>query len=59
MLNDWRFRTNWRGVLILQRRVKTFACFGPIADRVFQWRDATTEDLAAYYEALHALKAAA
>jgi hypothetical protein len=55
-MDDWRFRTDWRGVLILQRRVKTFAFFGPIADRVLQWRDAKTEDLAAYYAALHALK---
>jgi hypothetical protein len=58
-MDNWRFRTNWRGVLVLQRRVKAWAFYGPLAEREFRWRDAKTEDLAAYYEALHALKAAA
>jgi hypothetical protein len=46
---DWRLRTNWRGKLILQRRVRTFSMFGPSGEWVLVWRDASTEDLLDYY----------
>ena len=45
----WRFRTNWRGKLILQRSYRVPAlCPG---DWIVRWRDATTEDLGHYYAA--------
>ena len=46
-MTGWRFRTNWRGKLVLQRSYRVPA-LGP-GDWVVRWRDATTEDLAAYY----------
>lgn len=52
-MTEWRFRTTWRGLLILQRRVRDLAVFGPTVERVLKWRDATAEDLAEYYRDLH------
>lgn len=51
-MKDWRFRTTWRGLLILQRRVSDVAVFGNSAERVWKWRDATSKDLAEYYREL-------
>lgn len=48
----WRFRTNWRGKLILQRSYRAYGGFG---DFYIAWMDATTEDLGEYY-ATHAIK---
>ena len=53
----WRFRTNWRGKLILQRRIRTMRMIGPSADPCYEWRDATTEDLGHYYSQLHKVEA--
>lgn len=45
-----RFHSNWRGKLILQVQFLEFRPSGIdgrfIPDTVFQWKDATTEDLA-------------
>lgn len=46
-MNEWRFRTNWRGKLILQRRVHQTL----YAEAYYVWRDATAGDLADYYNA--------
>lgn len=51
-MKDWRFRTTWRGLLILQRRVSDVAVFGNSVERVLKWRDATSKDLAEYYRDL-------
>ena len=51
-MRDWRFRTTWRGLLILQRRVSDVAVFGNSVKRVLKWRDATSKDLAEYYRDL-------
>lgn len=53
-MNEWRFRTTWRGLLILQRRVPDLVAYGPTVERVLKWRDATAKDLAEYYRDLHA-----
>lgn len=53
-MTAWRFRTNWRGLLILQRRIRTMRMIGPSAEPGFEWRDATAKDLAEYYRDLHA-----
>jgi hypothetical protein len=53
-MTAWRFRTNWRGLLILQRRIRTMRIIGPSAEPGFEWRDATAKDLAEYYRDLHA-----
>jgi hypothetical protein len=45
----WRFRTNWRGKLILQRSYRVPALVP--GDWNVRWRDATTEDLGHYYAA--------
>ncbi len=45
----WRFRTNWRGKLILQRGFRIPNLNGLPGSTKFVWRDATTEDLGAYY----------
>lgn len=52
-INEWRFRVNWRGKLILQRKVKDLQFFGPSAEFVWKWRDATTADLGFYYARLN------
>jgi len=51
-MSEWRFRTNWRGKLILQRRIRTMRFLGPGVEPGFEWRDATTEDLGLYYAVL-------
>lgn len=51
-MKDWRFRTTWRGLLILQRQVSDVAVFGNSVERVLKWRDATSKDLAEYYRDL-------
>lgn len=43
----WRFRTNWRGQLILQRFFPAVFNFGGCARREC-WRDATATDLLDY-----------
>ena len=48
-MNNYQFRTNWRGKLILQRRYTARDRWG---DRYQFWRDATTTDLKDYYEQL-------
>jgi hypothetical protein len=48
-MNNYQFRTNWRGKLVLQRLIKYRDQFG---DPKFQWEDATTQDLKDYYEQL-------
>lgn len=48
-MNHYRFRTNWGGLLILQRLIKYRNRYG---DPDFYWRDATTEDLKDYYAEL-------
>jgi hypothetical protein len=46
MTDNWRFRVNWRGKLILQRRRK----FRHSMDWwEFIWRDANVTDLAEFY----------
>lgn len=46
-MSDWRFRTNWRGKIILQRSYR--APSNMRGDWVICWRDATTADLGDYY----------
>lgn len=48
VVNDWRFRTNWLGHLILQRRVRDLQMVGPMVEPTMRWRDATVEDLTIY-----------
>lgn len=55
-MNNWRFRTTWRGLLILQRRVRDLQVIGPMIEPCMKWRDATAEDLAEYYRDLHGVK---
>ncbi|MGV1017467.1 MAG: hypothetical protein ACOYBW_08830 [Fluviibacter phosphoraccumulans] len=45
----WRFRSNWRGKLILQRGFRVPVHSGLLGDHYISWRDATTEDLGSYY----------
>lgn len=52
-MTAWRFRANWRGRLILQRRVRELRPLGSSCDFVLVWSDATSEDLAEYYRDLH------
>ena len=44
-MNEYRFRANWLGKLILQRRYKIWDGY----DRVGVWQDATVEGLEDYY----------
>lgn len=53
MIDNWRFRTSWRGLLVLQRRVRDLRAIGPTIEPCMVWRDATTEDLSEYYRNLH------
>lgn len=51
--DGWRFRANWRGKLILQRRFNSYYCglgayIYPDFDIV--WRDADVEDLRVLFE---------
>jgi hypothetical protein len=52
-MTDWRFRTTWRGLLILQRRIRTMRVIGPTVEPGYEWRDASAKDLAQYYRDLH------
>ena len=45
----WRFRTNWRGQLILQVGWREPKLSGLPGDTYIRWADATTEDLGHYY----------
>lgn len=45
-MGKWRFRTNWRGRLVLQRKV--YVGMGMLTD----WCDASSTDLADYYHEL-------
>ncbi|MCY1197881.1 hypothetical protein [Variovorax paradoxus] len=47
MPDGYRFRTNWRGKLILQRRTRHPWCDGPLVHTA--WRDATAEDLVHFF----------
>lgn len=47
-MNQWRFRTNWRGKLILQRR----SVWRDDGRECSEWLDASTEDLGDYFLAL-------
>ena len=51
----WRFRTNWRGKLILQVGRKEPSLDRSPGDMYIAWTDATTEDLGHYYAA-HGIK---
>ena len=48
-MTNYRFRSNWRGKLILQRLVKYRDQFG---GPDFQWCDADAGDLKDYYQQL-------
>jgi hypothetical protein len=48
-MNNYQFRTNWRGKLILQRLRYRRDRWG---DKYGCWQDATTQDLKDYYEQL-------
>ena len=52
-MTNYRFRSNWRGKLILQRLIKYRDQFG---GPDFQWCDADAGDLKDYYEQLYALQ---
>lgn len=49
-MHNYRFRTNWRGKLILQR-LNTYRDQWGGPDRL--WEDATTQDLKDYYKQLY------
>ena len=51
-MNNYRFRANWRGKLILQRRITYYNI--NTWGRDTYWRDATTQDLKDYYKELYA-----
>ena len=48
-MNNYRFRSNWRGKLVLQR-LYTYRDQWGGPDRL--WKDATTQDLKNYYQEL-------
>lgn len=50
-MNDYRFRTSWRGKLILQRRIYYYNI--NTYSRDYCWRDATVQDLKDYYKELY------
>lgn len=50
MPDGWRYRTNWRGKVILQRRYRTLA--GPPMYWEMKWYDAQVKDLFDFYEDL-------
>ncbi|VTU32016.1 hypothetical protein H4CHR_02925 [Variovorax sp. PBS-H4] len=45
MPKGWRFRTGWRGALVLQRRFEWVDYYYYSPGTCSDWRDATTEDL--------------
>jgi hypothetical protein len=50
MPDGWRYRTNWRGKVILQRRYRTLDDY-PMFWKM-KWYDAQVEDLFDFYEDL-------
>jgi hypothetical protein len=46
--DKWRFRTNWRGKVILQRRFRVPASFPGGWDVI--WLDACVQDLKVFFE---------
>ena len=46
--DKWRFRTNWRGKVILQRRFRVCGSFPGDWDLI--WRDARVQDLVVFFE---------
>ena len=55
-MNNYQFRTNWRGQLILQRQVRGWNIY--TRSPGLYWRDATAQDLKDYYEQLCKIQAA-
>lgn len=53
-MSNWRFRTNWRGKLILQREYRVPSIAPGVWDSV--WKDATAEDMGDYYRDLYKVK---
>jgi hypothetical protein len=49
-MNNYQFRTNWRGKLILQRQWYSRDKWG---DKQYYWTDATVSDLKEYYQQLY------
>jgi hypothetical protein len=49
-MNNYQFRTNWRGKLILQRQRYSRDKWG---DKQYYWADATISDLKDYYQQLY------
>jgi hypothetical protein len=49
-MNNYQFRTNWRGQLILRRQVRGWDIY--TRSPGLYWRDATAADLKDYYEQL-------
>lgn len=49
-MNNYQFRTNWLGQLVLQRLHTTRDRWG---DRCYEWLDATATDLKYYQELYH------
>ncbi|MBT2325503.1 hypothetical protein J7E62_24525 [Variovorax paradoxus] len=50
MKPGWRFRSGWRGVLVLQRYVEWRAHDAYDSWDAAAWRDATTEDLTDFFK---------
>ncbi len=51
MKKCWRFRTSWRGKLILQRCVSySYSTYSIVSDFAGDWRDATAKDLLIFHE---------
>lgn len=48
---QWRFRTNWRGTLVLQRGNRVPDLRGLPGSTYISWRDAKATDLLDYYKA--------
>lgn len=52
-MNNYQFRINWLGHLVLQRKFMYNRFYG---DKYFVWHDASVEDLKDYYEQLYHLQ---
>lgn len=48
MTDNWRFRVNWRGKLILQRR-RMMLAYLATSWKEYRWYDANVTDLADFY----------
>lgn len=46
--DGWRFRTNWRGKVILQRRYRVPGCMIGVWE--IEWCDARVQDLQVFFE---------